>query len=152
MIRITRKWWIFVSICLIFVVFSVTVCVAQGNYQYKWRLPQVHPVGSDYDLRAVAFADEVREKTEGRIDITVYSGSVLGDWVECYERVMRGDYEITVTPIAPTYDPRLNIAYYMPYLFTSTEKAKEAYKQGGWVFSMVEDLLLDQGQTFYPLV
>jgi len=82
-------------------------------------MPQVHPVGSDYDLRAIAFADEVREKTDGRIDITVYSGGVLGDWVECYERVMRGDYELTLTPIAPTYDPRLNIAYYMPYLFTS---------------------------------
>ena len=111
----------------------------------KWRMPQVHPVGSDYDLRAKAFADEVREKTDGRIDITVYSGGVLCDWVECYERVMRGDYEMTLTPIAPTYDPRLNIAYYMPYLFTTTEEAKEAYKKGGWVYNMVQDLLLQQG-------
>jgi TRAP-type C4-dicarboxylate transport system substrate-binding protein len=111
----------------------------------KWRMPQVHPVGSDYDKRAKAFAKEVKEKTDGRIDITVYSGGVLCDWVECYERVMRGDYEITLTPIAPTYDPRLNIAYYMPYLFTNTSEAKEAYRKGGWVYNMVHDLLLDQG-------
>jgi len=140
-----KKSKVFISIVLCLIIFSMTICAAQASYQYKWRMPQVHPVDSDYDLRAVAFADEVREKTEGRIDITVYSGGVLGDWVECYERVMRGDYEVTLTPIAPTYDPRLNIAYYMPYLFTTTEKAREAYKQGGWVFNMVEDLLLDQG-------
>ena len=140
-----RKLGIFVSICLVLVIFSTAVWAAQADYQYKWRMPQVHPVGSDYDLRAIAFADEVREKTEGRIDITVYSGGVLGDWVECYERVMRGDYEITLTPIAPTYDPRLNIAYYMPYLFTSTEEAKEAYKRDGWVYNMVIGLLKEQG-------
>ncbi len=128
------------------VVFScLSLVVLGGQYEYKWRLPQVHPAGSDYDIRAVAFADEVRDKTNGRIDITVYSGGVLCDWVECYERVMRGDFEITLTPIAPTYDPRLNIAYYMPYLFINTEEAKIAYQRGGWVYNMVHDLLLDQG-------
>jgi len=140
-----KKRLIFANICWILVIFLVATWIGHAEYQYKWRMPQVHPVGSDYDLRAVAFADEVRERTEGRIDITVYSGGILCDWVECYERVMRGDYEITLTPIAPTYDPRLNIAYYMPYLFTTTEEAKEAYKQGGWVYDMVHDLLLDQG-------
>ena len=140
-----RKFGIFVSICLVLVIFSTTVWAVQADYQYKWRMPQIHPVGSDYDLRAIAFADEVREKTEGRIDITVYSGGVLCDWVEGYERVMRGDYEITLCSIPPTYDPRLNIAYYMPYLFTNTEEAKEAYKRDGWVYNMVKDLLEQQG-------
>jgi TRAP-type C4-dicarboxylate transport system substrate-binding protein len=86
-----KKSKVFISVVLCLIIFSMTICAAQASYQYEWRLPQVHPVGSDYDLRAVAFADEVREKTEGRIDITVYSGGVLCDWVECYERVMRGD-------------------------------------------------------------
>jgi TRAP-type C4-dicarboxylate transport system substrate-binding protein len=134
-----------VILCTMILLFCLSSAVLGEQYEYKWRLPQVHPVGSDYDLRAIAFADEVREKTDGRIDITVYSGGVLCDWVECYERVMRGDFEITMTPIAPTYDPRLNIAYYMPYLFINTEEAKEAYQRDGWVYNMVNDLLLDQG-------
>lgn len=140
---VNRMKLIFLIIVLLVSCFSASTLAEQ--YEYKWRLPQVHPVGSDYDLRAVAFADEVREKTDGRIDITVYSGGVLCDWVECYERVMRGDFEITMTPIAPTYDPRLNVAYYMPYLFINTEEAKEAYQRDGWVYNMVNDLLLDQG-------
>ncbi|MEW6377488.1 MAG: TRAP transporter substrate-binding protein DctP [Thermodesulfobacteriota bacterium] len=139
-----RKWQILV------VIFLAILLVSRWNSEvfaqkYKWRLPQVHPVGSDYDLRAKGFAEEVKKRTDGRIEITVYSGGVLCDWVECYERVMRGDYEITLTPIAPTYDPRLNIAYYMPYLFTTTEEAKAAYKRGGWVYKMVDDLLVQQG-------
>ena len=56
-----RKWCVFVSVCFMFVIFLAAVCIVQADYQYKWRMPQVHPVGSDYDLRAIAFAEEVRE-------------------------------------------------------------------------------------------
>jgi TRAP-type C4-dicarboxylate transport system substrate-binding protein len=141
----SRKCQILVCMCLVFALALVFIWAPGACAEKKWRMPQVHPVDSDYDLRAKAFAKEVKEKTDGRIDITVYSGGVLCDWVECYERVMRGDYEITLTPIAPTYDPRLNIAYYMPYLFTNTQEAQKAYMRGGWVYTMVHDLLLQQG-------
>ena len=52
---------------------------------------------------------------------------------------------MAMLPLAPTYDPRLNIGYYMPYMFTNTEEAKEAYRVGGWVYNMVGELLMDQG-------
>jgi TRAP-type C4-dicarboxylate transport system substrate-binding protein len=149
-----RKLKIFLGMFLVLALILVFGWSPGAVAGKKWRMPQVHPVGSDYDKRAKAFAKEVKEKTDGRIDITVYSGGVLCDWVECYERVMRGDYEITLTPIAPTYDPRLNIAYYMPYLFTNTAEAKEAYRKGGWVYNMVHDLLLDQdikGLAIFPV-
>lgn len=142
----TRKWQVLMSVFWV-----LTVVLGNGwtceaaDYKFKWRLTQVMPVDSDQDKRAKAFAKEVKEKTAGRIDITVYSGGVLCDWVECHERVMRGDFELALQPLAPTYDPRLNIGYYMPYLFTNTEEAKEAYKAGGWVNEMVAQLLLDQG-------
>jgi len=108
---------------------------------YKWRLGQVMPLDSPYGAMIEAFTDEVREKTDGRIDITAYHGGVLGDWVLMNELVMRGDVEMAVVPIAPTYDPRLNIAYYTPYLFTSVEEAKAGYAPGGWIYEMVGGLL-----------
>lgn len=142
----TRKWEILVGIFLVFV-FALGLAWAPevSADKYKWRLTQVMPEDSDMHRRAVAFAEEVKEKTNGNIEITVHSGGVLCDWVECHERVMRGDYELALQPLAPTYDPRLNIGYYMPYLFTNTAEAKEAYKKGGWVYNMVGDLLVDQG-------
>jgi TRAP-type C4-dicarboxylate transport system substrate-binding protein len=144
----TRRRRIVIGIALASVLlFGVSAALAaeKATYHYKWRMPQTMPEGDDQDMRAKAFAKEVKEKTDGRIDITVYSGGVLCDWVECYELIMRGDIEIALSSVAPTFDPRLNIAYYMPYLFTNTKEAKEALKQGGWVYNMVADLLMENG-------
>ena len=141
-----RKWQILVVISVVCImVLGVGWAPEASAKKYKWRLTQVMPEDSDGHRRATAFANEVKVKTEGRIDITIYSGGTLCDWVECHERVMRGDYEMALQPLAPTYDPRLNIGYYMPYLFTNTKEAKKAYKRGGWIYKMVDDLLVDQG-------
>lgn len=125
--------------------FGVTGLYAAGDYKYTWRMAQTMPEDSDHHRRCVAFADEVKERTEGRIEIKVYSGSVLGDWVDVNEYIMRGDVDMGMLPLAPTYDPRLNIGYYMPYMFTNTEEAKAAYNVGGWVYNMVGGILEEQG-------
>lgn len=136
---------------LLIMVFAVAAFVVAGisssalAYKYNWRLAQVMPEDSDHHRRCVAFAEEVKERTDGRINIKVYSGGVLGDWVVVNEYVMRGDVDMAMLPLAPTYDPRLNIGYYMPYMFTSIDEAKEAYRVGGWIYNMVSDLLKDQG-------
>lgn len=148
----SRKWQTSLGIFLVVVLVmgaglapAAFAASKTANYKYKWKMSQVMPADSDFDMRAKAFAKEVKERTDGRIDITVHSGGVLCDWVVCYENVMRGDLAMTLTPIAPTYDPRLNIGYYMPYLFTNTKEAKAAYGRGGWVYNMVDGLLEDQG-------
>lgn len=128
-----------------FLLMGISAPLFAADYQLKWRLAQTMPEDSDHHRRCVAFADEVKERTEGRIEIKVYSGSVLGDWVDINEYVMRGDVDMAMLPLAPTYDPRLNIGYYMPYMFTNTEEAKKAYNVGGWVYNMVGDLLKEQG-------
>lgn len=137
-----KRGLLFVIVAVVLVSFLVVPATSMAQAKkYKWRLAQVHPVGSDFDLRAKAFADEVRERTGGRIDITVYSGGVLGDWVENTEMVMRGALEMALTPIAPTYDPRLNIAYYLPYVAETYEKARKAYVRDGFLFKMVTQML-----------
>ena len=144
----SRKWQILVGVFLAITLVYASVSFAASktaDYKYKWRMPQTMPVGDDHDLRALAFAKEVKAKTDGRIDITVYSGGVLCDWVECYELIMRGDIEIALSSFPDTFDPRMVITYYMPYLFTSTEEAKAAFKTDGWYYKMVDKLLLQNG-------
>ena len=124
----SRKWQLFIGVFLAITLVCAPASFAASktaNYKFKWRMPQTMPVGDDHDLRAKAFAEEVKEKTDGRIDITVYSGGVLCDWVECYELVMRGDIEIALSTFPDTFDPRMVIAYYMPYLFTSTADGRQ---------------------------
>jgi len=142
---------------LVFLASAVGLSFAESgkaDYSFTWRMSQVMPSDSDHHKRAMAFTEEVKARTDGRIEIKVYSGGVLGDWTDVHEYVMRGDVEMGLQPLAPTYDPRLNIGYYMPYLFTNTDEAKEAYKVGGWVYNMVADLLIDQGikgLALYPV-
>lgn len=141
-----QKGQIFVVIFVVFIIVCGIGSSSQAaDYKFKWRLSQLMPPDSDHHRRCVAFAEEVKAKTDGRIQIKVYSGSVLGDWVNINEYVMRGDVDMAMQGLAPTYDPRLNIGYYMPYMFTNTEEAKEAYSVGGWVYDMVGDLLIEQG-------
>lgn len=125
-----------------------------ATYKYKWRMNQTHPKDSPFGQAAEAFAEEVRKRTNGRVDITVYHAGALADWVLSNELVMRGDVELDLSPIAPTYDPRLNIAYYTPYLFKTTKEAKTGYAKGGWINKMVDDLLAGvniKGLSVLPL-
>ena len=74
-----------VALSLLFVFFGA----ASAEPLFKMRLAQVHPVDSDYDLRAKGFAQKVFERTAGRIQIDVFSGGVLGDWTEIFEMVQQ---------------------------------------------------------------
>jgi TRAP-type C4-dicarboxylate transport system substrate-binding protein len=125
-----------------------------GEAKYKWRMNQTHPKDTPFGQAAEAFAEEVRKNTKGRIDITVYHAGALADWVLSNELVMRGDVELDLSPIAPTYDPRLNIAYYTPYLFKTVKESKAGYAKGGWINKMVDDLLAGvniKGLSVLPL-
>lgn len=133
-----RKWQVLVGVflTLALVVSLVAGCAPSAPGKQEWRICQDHPEGSDFDLRLKAFADEVREKTEGRIDIAVYSAGALGDWVERNEEVMRGALEMDCGPTSPDYDPRLNIAYYLPYVVTTYEDASKIYMPGGLIYEL----------------
>ncbi len=128
-------------------IFPVWALLNQGpsaeaaSYQYKWRMNQGHPADSPFGKACEVFAAEVKERTKGRVDIKVFHAGALGDWVLSNEMVMRGSVEVHLNPIAPTYDPRLNIAYYTPYLFKNLKEAKAGYGKGGWINKMVDGLL-----------
>jgi TRAP-type C4-dicarboxylate transport system substrate-binding protein len=129
------------AIIVCFLAIPMTSMAQTKGKELRWRLSTTMPPDSDRGVRAKAFAKEVKEKTNGRIDITVYHDSVLGDWVEENELVMRGAIEMALDPFAPTYDPRLNIAYYLPYVAETVEKAKKVYSRDGIIFKLVSDMV-----------
>ena len=108
--------------------------------EYKWRLAQVHPVDSDYDIRAKEFARKVSERTNGRIQIDVFSGGVLGDWTETFEMLMRGSLEMNMAQANANFDPKLNLAYYFPYIVTNAKEAQKVYGPDGWAYKIIQDL------------
>ena len=113
---------------------------AFGAPQFTMRLAQVHPVDSDYDLRAKSFAQKVFDRTDGRIKIDVFSGGVLGDWTEIFEMVQRGAIEMSMAQANANFDPQLNLAYYFPYIVTNSTEAKKVYGPDGWAYKIIQDL------------
>jgi len=130
------------AVCLVVLSFLVAFSgmASSAEPQFKMRLAQVHPVGSDYDLRAKSFAKKVFERTNGRIQIDVYSGGVLGDWTEVFEMVQRGTIEMSMAQANANFDPQLNLAYYFPYLVTNAKEAQQVYGPGGWAYKIIQDL------------
>jgi TRAP-type C4-dicarboxylate transport system substrate-binding protein len=125
-------------VCL--ALFILTVLPAAAAPQYTWRLAQVHPVDSVYDTLAKDFARKVEERSNGRIHIDVFSGGVLGDWTETFEMLSRGSLEINMAQANSNFDPKLNLAYYFPYLVKDIEEAKTVYGKDGWAYKIIQDL------------
>lgn len=129
-------------VCLVALSFLVGFfgIASAAEPQFKMRLAQVHPVDSDYDLRAKSFAKKVFEGTNGRIQIDVFSGGVLGDWTEIFEMVQRGTIEMSMAQANANFDPQLNLAYYFPYIVTNATEAQKVYGPDGWAYKIIQDL------------
>lgn len=68
------------------------------------------------------FAEEVKEKTEGRIVVEVYAGGQLGEEKVCVEQVQMGALDITKSSMGAltSFNEELNLLS-LPYLFKSED-------------------------------
>lgn len=108
----------------------------------KWRFKAGHPnpVETPYDETAHKFAELAKEYTDGQVEVSVFPNNQLGDWTETFELIMRGNVEMGFQIANAAYDPKLNFAYYMPYLVRNVEEAQDAYGPDGWAMEVLQDL------------
>lgn len=68
------------------------------------------------------FAEDVKEKTDGRINIEVYAGAQLGDEASCVEQTMMGTLDLTKSSMGALagFNETLNLLS-LPYLFKSED-------------------------------
>ena len=121
----------------IFLLTAVSLLMAgpaagQAADKIKLKIAQtVYPEPSAHMDSVKRIAEKATKRTDGRITFKIY-GPELCDWSELNEMVNRGDIDIMLSPISPTYDPRWN-AVNTPYLVTTYEDAKKAYGPGGFM-------------------
>ena len=79
---------------------------------------------SPYHLALTQWADEVYEKTEGRVKIEVFANSVLGNERDMIEALQMGTLDITLPNSAPlsNFTDALKV-FDLPFLFEDTEDA-----------------------------
>ncbi|MCQ4726002.1 TRAP transporter substrate-binding protein [Anaerotignum faecicola] len=68
----------------------------------KMKLANPNPVGDVKDLAAIKFAELAKEKTNGQVEITVYSGGQLGDARDTIEGLGLGTNEIVIESMGTT--------------------------------------------------
>ena len=68
------------------------------------------------------FAEEVNQKTNGRIEIDIYAGGQLGEEASCIEQVQMGALDLTKSSMGAltSYNETLSLVG-LPYLFKSTD-------------------------------
>lgn len=86
------------------------------------RLSNNQPDGNVTTQACEWFAEQVKERTNGRIEIQVYNNGTLGDAVSCLEQAQYGGMDIikadlsTMTNFVDDYN-----ALMMPYIYTDLE-------------------------------
>ncbi|MBB3143287.1 TRAP transporter substrate-binding protein [Halomonas organivorans] len=86
----------------------------------QWRGWNIHPPSYPNSVALESFADEVTEKTEGRIEPKVYHNAVLGDQPDAIEQTRNGALDFAnfnMGPMGPIV-PATNILS-LPFIFKS---------------------------------
>lgn len=109
---------VLVMVLLSLLVFSFAVSAQEMTL----RLADNQPEGYPTVVGAKEFARLVEEKTDGRIEIEVYPGGILGDESSTIEQVQFGAIDFVRTSITPmaNFEPAMNVLS-LPYLYPSEE-------------------------------
>lgn len=95
----------------------------------QWKLAHIRPADSVIERDLQAFAKEVREATDGRIDIRIYGSSQLGDYTVVQEKVSLGSVEMSCESVSTQVDKRF-LSYILPYVAKDYATAKKNFGTG----------------------
>lgn len=111
------------------------------------RMATDHPIDHMATRSAKAIVEEVKTKTNGRIQIDLYPASQLGDYNTVYEEIVRGTIDIAHITIPDSLDARLGSAY-TPYLTTGYDQAKKVYAPDSFLSKKFQEYNAKLGAKF----
>ncbi len=103
--------------------------------KFAGQSPADHPAS----VKMNEIAQEVAEKTDGRIEIKVYPANQLGDYTLVYEELIRGTIDMACISVPSQFDPRLELVYINGFL-RSYDDAKKVFSPNGWLFKKMSEL------------
>lgn len=109
------------SLTVVLAVLFIFTLVGAASAQYKatMKLASVTPTDHFYNVGARKFAELIKERTQGRIQITVYPAGQLGKGErEITEAVQQGAVDLLITSTGPQggFSPSINILDF-PFMF-----------------------------------
>ncbi|MDI3338842.1 TRAP transporter substrate-binding protein DctP [Defluviimonas aestuarii] len=95
-----------------------------------------------------AWADAVKEGSNGEIDVKVFYQNELGGQLEVFDLFVAGEVDAMISWPSTSYDKRIGILN-TPYMVTSWEEALDAYKPGGWANGVLNTVFNDIGLKYF---
>jgi len=112
-----------------------------GEKSYKWKLGQPYPQDTLQWELANDWINRVQEASNGRIQITHYPGSLLGDYTAQAEAVASGAQEIAFTyPTTGVAGPGADLSL-MGFVFRTWDDF--AAGMTGWMYELQKELYKD---------
>jgi len=102
---------------------------------YKWKIGTLVPKEVPVGAAMFEFADLVKERSGGKIQMDCFPVQQLGDWKDQFDNVMRGVQDLGVLPSSPRYQQFA--ARFIPFAVTSWEDYEKAYAPGGFMSELV---------------
>ena len=118
-----------------------------GEQTMTLRMTTDHPIDHMATRSAQALIEEIEEKTDGRIQITLYPASQLGSYEMTFDEIVRGTIDLGHITIPDSLDSRLGAAY-TPYLTTGYDEAKVVYAPGSFLSEKFVEYTEDLGVKF----
>lgn len=101
------------------------------------------PAPSDSRSAIEEFAERITKETDGRITFKVY-GIELGDYLATNEMLLRGEIDISLDPVATTFDPRW-AAMQFPYVVTDYDGAADVFGPSGFMNDLFKQWASEKG-------
>ncbi len=118
-----------------------TAAPAGTEYAYQWRNHTNYPGDTEGAAAMIRFDQMVTERTEGRVTVTSYTDAVLGGWDAINEMIIRGDMEMMFEALDDSFDPRIAVGYYIPFVYNDYAAAARLWSPDGFVFKTLNNIV-----------
>lgn len=130
-------------------VLAVTLCVAclwtpeasaASAKNYKLR------IATHYNQEHLGYAaltrikEALESKSDGRIAVTIYPSSQLGDYTLTFQEITEGTVDMALIPIPSEYDSRLEMNF-IPYLVNDYSGLEESFGKGSYFFGKYTEIM-----------
>ncbi|MHA6692066.1 TRAP transporter substrate-binding protein [Devosia sp. A449] len=120
---------------------AVGLALSTGAYaaEITARLGHLDPTTTAKHIGLLKAAELIKDRTDGRIEITVFPSSQLGDSREMTEAVQLGALDAVITPASflGGFDPAVSI-FDIPYIFPSDREISRELREGPFGEAVLE--------------
>lgn len=121
-----------------------------SNKVYKLRMAGMSTIEHYNTTEMEAACEEIKNLTNGSVDIQFYPASQLGDYVLIYEEVMKGTIELACITIPSQFDVRLE-AGNLPYLFNEYSEMENFFLPGNAFYDGISEVHKELGVKFLSM-